>query len=61
MLTVFVENEDTLDFKGRILEMTPDERKRLGINKSTLWHMKKNIRDGKKIKFYDRTLSKMNI
>ncbi|MDE2588664.1 MAG: CRISPR-associated endonuclease Cas1, partial [Patescibacteria group bacterium] len=47
-----IKNEDTLDFKGKILKMTPDERKRLGINKSTLWYMKKNIQEGKRVKFW---------
>lgn len=55
-----IKNEDTLDFKGKILKMTPDERKKLGINKSTLWYMKKNIQDGKKVKFYDKSLLKFN-
>jgi len=40
--------------------MTPDERKRHGINKSTLWYMKKNLNEGKRIKFYGKTLSKIN-
>lgn len=40
--------------------MTPDERKRLGINKSTLWYMKKNLREGKRVKFYDKNLLKLH-
>jgi len=32
--------------------MSPEERKRLGINKSTLWYMKNNIKKGKRIKLY---------
>lgn len=55
-----IKNEDTLDFKGKILKMTPNERKRLGINKSTLWYMKKNIQEGKRVKFYDKSLLKFN-
>ncbi|MGI0008153.1 MAG: hypothetical protein ACRD92_00865 [Nitrosopumilaceae archaeon] len=38
--------------------MTPDERKRLGINKSTLWYVEKNIEKGKKIKVYDKNILK---
>ena len=34
---------DTLELRERILNMTAEERKRIGINKSTLWHIKKNL------------------
>jgi predicted transcriptional regulator len=34
-------------------------RKKLGINKSTLFYMKKNLEDGKSIKFYNKTLTKV--
>jgi CRISPR-associated protein Cas1 len=42
-------NDDmvTRDF---ILNMTPGQRKELGINKSTLWYIQKNLRAGKKVK-----------
>ncbi|MBM2819867.1 MAG: hypothetical protein HW410_1549 [Nitrosarchaeum sp.] len=39
--------------------MSPEERKKLGINKSTLWHLKKNIQSKDKIKIYDKILDKM--
>ena len=39
--------------------MTPEERKRLGINKSTLFYMKKNLQEGKSIKIYDKVLTKL--
>ena len=39
--------------------MTPEERKRLGINKSTLFYMKKNLQDGKSIKIYDKVFNKL--
>ena len=38
---------DDLGLRERILSMTPNERKRLGINKSTLWYIKKNLSEGK--------------
>ena len=38
---------DNLELRERILSMTPDERKKLGINKSTLWYIKKNLSEGK--------------
>ncbi len=39
--------------------MSPEERKKLGINKSTLWYLKKNITSKDKIKIYDKVLQKM--
>ncbi|MGI0047509.1 MAG: CRISPR-associated endonuclease Cas1 [Nitrosotalea sp.] len=56
-----ISDEDTLELKRKIMKMTPDQRKRLGINKSTLWYMKKNISDGKNIKVYDKILSKLDL
>jgi hypothetical protein len=46
----------TRDF---ILNMTPDQRKELGINKSTLWYIQKNLREGKKVKLYDKIRAKI--
>ena len=37
---------DNLELRERILSMTSDERKRLGINKSTLWYIKKSLSEG---------------
>jgi len=39
--------------------MTPDERIRLGINKSSICYMKNNIKNNKRIKLYDKTASKI--
>jgi CRISPR-associated protein Cas1 len=39
--------------------MTPDQRKELGINKSTLWYIQKNLREGKKVKLYNKVKAKM--
>jgi len=44
--------------RDRILSITPEERKRLGVNKSTLWYQKKNIREGKRVKLYKKTREK---
>jgi CRISPR-associated protein Cas1 len=51
-------NDDTAttDF---FLNMTPEQRKELGINKSTLRYIPKNLRAGKKVKLYDKARSKM--
>ncbi|MDH3312834.1 MAG: hypothetical protein OEM28_06765 [Nitrosopumilus sp.] len=45
--------------KEKVLNMTPNERKKLGINKSTLWYMKKNLSEGKTPKIYEKILLKI--
>jgi CRISPR-associated protein Cas1 len=42
-----------------ILNMIPDQRKELGIHKSTRWYIQKNLREGKKVKLYDKVRAKM--
>jgi len=42
-----------------ISSMTVEERKRLGINKSTLWYIKKNLSEDKIPKIYEKILLKM--
>ncbi len=39
--------------------MTPDERRTLGINKSTVWYQKKKIARGASIKLYDKAIEKI--
>ena len=39
--------------------MTPDERRELGINKSTLWYIQKNLVEGKTTKIYEKILLKI--
>ena len=51
--------DDNLLIREKILSMSPEERKKLGINKSTLWYLKKNITSKDKIKIYDKVLQKM--
>jgi len=46
--------------REKILSMTPEERKRLGIAKSTLWYLKKNVLSKDKIKIYDKILEKLS-
>ena len=46
-------NEDNLK------TITPQDRKRLGINKSTLWYMQKHIKEGKKIMLKKKTTKKL--
>lgn len=46
-------NDDNL-LRYFLKNMTSEQRKELGINKSTLWYIQKNIREGKKVKLYDK-------
>ncbi|QMU55027.1 MAG: CRISPR-associated endonuclease Cas1 [Nitrosopumilus sp.] len=46
--------KDNLELREKILNMTSDERKQFGINKSTLWYIKKNLTDGKNLKIYEK-------
>jgi len=48
-----------LELRERILNITPDQRKELGINKSTLWYLKKNLVEGKTPKIYEKILLKI--
>lgn len=50
---------DNLELRNSILKLTPEKRKRLGINKSTLFYLKKNIKEGKNIQIYQKTLEKI--
>lgn len=43
-----IQRNDDLKIRESIMALTTEEIKRLGINKSTLWQMQKNIKDGKK-------------
>ncbi len=42
-----------------LLNMTPERRKELGINKSTLGYIQKNLREGKKVKLYVKVKAKI--
>ena len=50
---------DNLELRYKVLSMTPEERERLGINKSTLWYIKKNLIEGKTPKIYEKILKKI--
>ena len=39
--------------------MKESERKKLGINKSTLWYIKNNLKKGRTVDIYDKVLSKI--
>jgi CRISPR-associated protein Cas1 len=56
-----IERNDTVELKDRILAISPNERRKLGINKSTIWYQQKNLREGKNIKVYNKVMSKLGI
>ena len=56
-----IQGADLLEIRQRILTMTPTERKRLGINKSTLWYQKKHLSETKRIKIYNKVVSKLEL
>ena len=51
-------NDDS-ELREKILNMTTEERNQLGINKSTLWYIKKNLSEGKIPKIYEKILLKI--
>ncbi|KAF6246417.1 CRISPR-associated endonuclease Cas1 [Nitrosopumilus sp. b3] len=54
-----INRDDNLELRQKILSMSPEEGKKLGINKSTLWYMKKNVQSKDKMKIYDKILEKL--
>ena len=54
-----IKREDNTDIRSKVLSLTPEDRKRLGINKSTLWYMQKHIKEGRRIKVYGKIISKI--
>jgi len=57
--TMNLDREDDLKLRERVLSMNESERKRLGINKSTLWYIKNNLKKGKTVDIYGKVLSKV--
>lgn len=55
-----IDRNDHLVLREKISDMSPDERKALRINKSTLWYQKRNLASGKRIKIYAKVLAKMS-
>jgi len=49
-------NIPRIKIKKMISSVAVEERKRLGINKSTLCHIKKNLSDRKTSKIYEKVL-----
>jgi len=54
-----IERNDSIELREKLLNMTNQERKELGINKSTLWYIQKNRSEGKTSKIYEKILLKI--
>jgi CRISPR-associated protein Cas1 len=55
-----IKREDNAEIRNKVLSLTPEDHKRLSINKSTLWYMQKHIKEGRKIKVYGKVMGKLN-
>lgn len=55
-----IRRTDDIKIRELIKNMTPEERRARGINKSTLWYQKKNLQEGKKIAIYEKVKTKIN-
>ena len=51
---------NNVELREKILNITENDRKRLGINKSTLWYVKKNLQSKSKMNIYSKILEKLN-
>jgi len=51
---------DNLELREKILKMTPEDMKKLRINKSTLWYVRKGLSEGKTPKIYENILLKLH-
>jgi CRISPR-associated protein Cas1 len=58
---VKITRDDDLELREFILNMRPEERRKLGINRNTLWYMRENLKKGKKIKLYEKVKDKINL
>jgi CRISP-associated protein Cas1 len=55
-----IQRAASLELQQRILSMSISERKKLGINKSTLWYQRKHLTEGKSIRLYNKLHAKLN-
>ena len=51
---------DNLGLREKILKMTPEDMKKLKIDKSTLWYVRKKLSEGKTPKIYKNILLKLH-
>jgi CRISP-associated protein Cas1 len=57
---VNITREDSVDIQAKILKISPVERKKLHINKSTLWYLQTHLKQGRKVKIYSKVMDKLS-
>jgi CRISPR-associated protein Cas1 len=55
-----IKRNDNSQVRERIMSIDPEKRKELKINKSTLWYQQKKIKEGKALKIYRKTGSRIS-
>jgi len=55
----YLNNDVTSSLTEKIIKITPQQRKQLNINKSTIHYLKNNLKHRKKIKIYSKTFNKL--
>ncbi len=55
-----IDRVDDKELRSKIISISPEKRKELKINKSTIWYQQKKIKEGKEIKVYSKTKVKIN-
>ena len=59
MPEINIKRNDSINLRKKIESIEPEERKKLKINKSTLWYQQKKIKEGKPVKLYKKTKVKI--
>ncbi len=54
-----ITRNDDNEIREKVISITPEERKKKKINKSTLWYQQKKIKEGKPLKLYQKTIAKL--
>ena len=57
---VQIMKNDSVETRAKILTIMPEERKHLGINKSTLWYQRKKVLEGKQFRIYNKVMVKLS-
>jgi len=59
MPEIEIKRNDNSQVMDKIMSIDPDKRKKLKINRTTLWYQQKKIKEGKTIKVYNKTKVKI--
>jgi len=59
MPEIEIKRNDNSQFMDKIMSIDPDKRKKLKINRTTLWYQQKNIKEGKTLRVYNKTMVKI--